>query len=138
MMEPIVIPKTVAEAIPAAIPRPRHSLQSQVVWGQRVVTVGGQAPVRVQSMTNTDTVDVIGTAIQVKELALAGSELVRLTVNTPEAAEAVPHIRDQLDKMGIDVPLIGDFHYNGHRLLSDHPACAEALSKYRINPGNVG
>jgi (E)-4-hydroxy-3-methylbut-2-enyl-diphosphate synthase len=122
MMEPIVIPKTVAEAIPAAIPRPRHSLQSQVVWGQRVVTVGGQAPVRVQSMTNTDTVDVIGTAIQVKELALAGSELVRLT----------------LDKMGIDVPLIGDFHYNGHRLLSDHPACAEALSKYRINPGNVG
>jgi (E)-4-hydroxy-3-methylbut-2-enyl-diphosphate synthase len=89
-------------------------------------------------MTNTDTVDVIGTAIQVKELALAGSELVRLTVNTPEAAAAVPHIRDQLDKMGVDVPLIGDFHYNGHRLLMDHPACAEALSKYRINPGNVG
>ena len=137
-MQPTVIPKTMAEAIPAAIPLQRHSLQAQVVWGQRVVTVGGQAPVRVQSMTNTDTVDVIGTAIQVKELALAGSELVRITVNTPEAAEAVPHIRDQLDKMGIDVPLIGDFHYNGHRLLSDHPACAEALSKYRINPGNVG
>jgi (E)-4-hydroxy-3-methylbut-2-enyl-diphosphate synthase len=89
-------------------------------------------------MTNTDTVDVIGTAIQVKELALAGSELVRITVNTPEAAEAVPHVRDQLDRMGIDVPLIGDFHYNGHRLLTDYPSCAQALSKYRINPGNVG
>jgi (E)-4-hydroxy-3-methylbut-2-enyl-diphosphate synthase len=89
-------------------------------------------------MTNTDTVDVIGTAIQVKELALAGSEMVRITVNTPEAAEAVPHVRDQLDRMGIDVPLIGDFHYNGHRLLTDYPACAQALSKYRINPGNVG
>jgi (E)-4-hydroxy-3-methylbut-2-enyl-diphosphate synthase len=94
--------------------------------------------VRVQAMTNTDTVDAIGTAIQVKELAIAGSEMVRITVNTPEAAAAVPHIRDQLDRMGIDVPLIGDFHYNGHRLLSDYPACAEALSKYRINPGNVG
>ncbi|HET6827649.1 MAG TPA: flavodoxin-dependent (E)-4-hydroxy-3-methylbut-2-enyl-diphosphate synthase, partial [Ramlibacter sp.] len=104
----------------------------------RVVTVGGDAPVRVQSMTNTDTVDVIGTAIQVKELAIAGSEMVRITVNTPEAANAVPAIRDQLDRMGVDVPLIGDFHYNGHRLLSEHPACAEALSKYRINPGNVG
>ena len=89
-------------------------------------------------MTNTDTVDVIGTAIQVKELSLAGSEMVRLTVNTPEAAQAVPHIRDQLDRMGIDTPLVGDFHYNGHRLLSEFPACAEALSKYRINPGNVG
>ena len=121
-----------------ATPAARRSRQAQVVWGSRVVTVGGNAPVRVQSMTNTDTVDVIGTAIQVKELAIAGSEMVRITVNTPEAAEAVPHIRDQLDKMGIDVPLIGDFHYNGHRLLTDHPACAEALSKYRINPGNVG
>ena len=100
MMEPIVISQNRVEAIPAAIPLSRRSLQSQVVWGQRVVTVGGQAPVRVQSMTNTDPVDVIGTAIQVKELALAGSELVRLTVNTPEAAEAVPHVRDQLDKMG--------------------------------------
>jgi len=108
------------------------------VWGSRVVTVGGDAPVRIQSMTNTDTVDVIGTAIQVKELALAGSEMVRITVNTPEAAEAVPHVRDQLDRMGIDVPLIGDFHYNGHRLLTDYPSCAQALSKYRINPGNVG
>jgi (E)-4-hydroxy-3-methylbut-2-enyl-diphosphate synthase len=109
-----------------------------VAWGDHVVTVGGDAPVRVQSMTNTDTVDVIGTAIQVKELALAGSELVRITVNTPEAAAAVPHVREQLDKMGINVPLVGDFHYNGHRLLTDFPACAEALSKYRINPGNVG
>jgi len=89
-------------------------------------------------MTNTDTVDVIGTAIQVKELALAGSEMVRLTVNTPEAAQAVPFIREQLDRMGVDVPLIGDFHYNGHRLLTDYPECAQTLSKYRINPGNVG
>jgi (E)-4-hydroxy-3-methylbut-2-enyl-diphosphate synthase len=116
----------------------RQSRQARVVWGSRVVTVGGDAPVRVQSMTNTDTVDAIGTAIQVKQLALAGSEMVRITVNTPEAAQAVPHIREQLDRMGIDVPLIGDFHYNGHRLLTDFPACAEALSKYRINPGNVG
>ena len=129
-----------AELTPIAAARPgRHATrQARVVWGSRVVTVGGDAPVRVQSMTNTDTVDVIGTAIQVKELAIAGSELVRITVNTPEAAEAVPHIRDQLDRMGIDVPLVGDFHYNGHRLLTDFPAMAEALSKYRINPGNVG
>jgi (E)-4-hydroxy-3-methylbut-2-enyl-diphosphate synthase len=103
-----------------------------------VVTVGGDAPVRVQSMTNTDTVDAIGTAIQVKELAQAGSELVRITVNTPEAAQQVPYIREQLDRMGIAVPLIGDFHYNGHRLLTEFPDCAQALSKYRINPGNVG
>ncbi len=116
----------------------RKSKQANVVWGSRVVTLGGQAPVRVQSMTNTDTADAIGTAIQVKELALAGSEMVRITVNTPEAAQAVPHVREQLDRMGIDVPLIGDFHYNGHRLLTDFPECAQALSKYRINPGNVG
>src|SRR6187200_597745 len=121
-----------------AQPAPRRSRQAIVRWGDRVVTIGGDAPVRVQAMTNTDTVDAVGTAIQVKELAIAGSELVRITVNTPEAAAAVPHIRDQLDRMGIDVPLIGDFHYNGHRLLAEHPACAEALSKYRINPGNVG
>ena len=127
-------------AHPIALSTPvRHtSLQAKVRWGARVVTVGGDAPVRVQSMTNTDTEDVIATAIQVKELALAGSELVRITVNTPAAAQAVPHIREQLDRMGIDVPLIGDFHYNGHRLLTDEPACAQALSKYRINPGNVG
>jgi (E)-4-hydroxy-3-methylbut-2-enyl-diphosphate synthase len=119
-------------------PKARRSLQAQVRWGEHVVTVGGDAPVRVQSMTNTDTVDVMGTAIQVRELAQAGSELVRITVNTDEAAAAVPHIREQLDRMGVNVPLIGDFHFNGHRLLQDHPACAEALSKYRINPGNVG
>ena len=124
--------------IETARPKLRHSLQARVVWGARVLTVGGAAPIRVQSMTNTDTVDVIGTAIQVKELAIAGSEMVRLTVNTAQAAQAVPHIREQLDRMGIDVPLIGDFHYNGHRLLTDFPACAQALSKYRINPGNVG
>ena len=127
-----------ASPIEPAQPQARHSRQARAIWGSRVVTMGGGAPVRVQSMTNTDTVDVIGTAIQVKELAIAGSELVRLTVNTPAAANAVPAIRDQLDRMGIDVPLIGDFHYNGHRLLSEHPACAQALSKYRINPGNVG
>jgi (E)-4-hydroxy-3-methylbut-2-enyl-diphosphate synthase len=124
--------------IPAAQPQARRSLQAQVKWGDHVLTVGGDAPVRVQSMTNTDTVDVIGTAIQVKELAVAGSEMVRITVNTPEAAAAVPHIREQLDRMGVHVPLIGDFHFNGHRLLTEHPACAQALSKYRINPGNVG
>ncbi len=124
--------------IATAAPAPRRSRQARVVWGQRVVTIGGDAPVRVQSMTNTDTVDVIGTAIQAKELAIAGSELVRITVNTPEAARAVPAIREQLDRMGIDVPLIGDFHYNGHRLLTDFPDCASSLSKYRINPGNVG
>lgn len=113
-------------------------LQATVRWGARVVTIGGGAPVRIQSMTNTDTVDAVATAIQVKELALAGSELVRITVNTIEAAQAVPYIREQLDRMGIDVPLVGDFHYNGHTLLTQHPDCAQALSKYRINPGNVG
>ena len=124
--------------IASAFPKARRSTQVQVIWDSRIVTVGGDAPVRIQSMTNTDTVDAIGTAIQVKELAVAGSEMVRITVNTPEAAEAVPYVREQLDRMGIDVPLIGDFHYNGHRLLTDYPACAQALSKYRINPGNVG
>ena len=126
------------QPIAVAEPRARRTRQARVVWGSRVVTVGGDAPVRVQSMTNTDTVDAIGTAIQVKELAQAGSEFVRITVNTPEAAQAVPYIREQLDRMGQDVPLVGDFHYNGHRLLTEFPACAEALSKYRINPGNVG
>jgi (E)-4-hydroxy-3-methylbut-2-enyl-diphosphate synthase len=126
------------DIIDAAAPAPRRSRQARVAWGEHVVTVGGNAPVRVQSMTNTDTVDAIGTAIQVKELAQAGSELVRITVNTPEAAEAVPYIREQLDRMDVHVPLVGDFHYNGHRLLTDYPAMAAALSKYRINPGNVG
>ncbi len=126
------------QPIELAAPLPRRTRQARVVWGNRVVTVGGDAPVRIQSMTNTDTVDAIATAIQVKELAQAGSELVRITVNTPEAAQAVPYVREQLDRMGIDVPLVGDFHYNGHRLLSEFPDCAQALSKYRINPGNVG
>jgi (E)-4-hydroxy-3-methylbut-2-enyl-diphosphate synthase len=124
--------------IEAASPLPRKTRQARAVWGSRVVTIGGDAPVRVQSMTNTDTQDAIATAIQVKELAIAGSELVRITVNTPEAAAQVPYIREQLDRMGIDVPLVGDFHYNGHRLLTEYPDCAQALSKYRINPGNVG
>lgn len=100
--------------------------------------IGGGAPILVQSMTNTDTADVEGTTLQVKALADTGSELVRLTVDTPNAAAAVPHIRERLDGMNCAVPLIGDFHYNGHKLLREHPACAEALAKYRINPGNVG
>ena len=124
--------------IQEARPSERRSRQARVVWRDQVVTIGSQAPVRVQSMTNTDTVDSVATAIQVKELALAGSELVRITVNSTEAAQAVPHIREQLDRMGIYVPLVGDFHYNGHTLLSQYPDCAESLSKYRINPGNVG
>ncbi|GEQ77143.1 4-hydroxy-3-methylbut-2-en-1-yl diphosphate synthase (flavodoxin) [Comamonas testosteroni] len=127
-----------SQAIAIASPLPRKSRQARVVWRNNVVTVGGDAPVRVQSMTNTDTVDAVETAIQVRQLAQAGSEMVRITVNTPEAAAAVPYIREQLDRMGEYVPLVGDFHYNGHRLLSDYPDCAQALSKYRINPGNVG
>src|SRR6202789_3679980 len=102
------------------------------------VRVGGTAPIVVQSMTNTDTADVEGTVQQVKALARAGSELVRVTVNSAEAAAGVPLIRERLDKQGISVPLIGDFHFNGHKLLRENPACAEALAKYRINPGNVG
>ena len=127
-----------ASPIALAAPLPRRSRQARVVWGNHVVTVGGDAPVRLQSMTNTDTVEAVETAIQVRDLAQAGSELVRITVNTPEAAQAVPYIREQLDRMGCNVPLVGDFHYNGHRLLTDFPDCAQALSKYRINPGNVG
>ena len=127
-----------ASPIALAAPLPRRSRQARVVWGSNVVTVGGDAPVRLQSMTNTDTVEAVETAIQVRDLAQAGSELVRITVNTPEAAQAVPYIREQLDRMGCNVPLVGDFHYNGHRLLTDFPDCAQALSKYRINPGNVG
>jgi (E)-4-hydroxy-3-methylbut-2-enyl-diphosphate synthase len=102
------------------------------------VTIGGEAPVVVQSMTNTDTADVASTTEQVAQLARAGSELVRITVDREESAEAVPHIRDGLVKLGVDVPIVGDFHYNGHTLLTKYPACAEALAKYRINPGNVG
>ena len=117
---------------------PRASRKVIISAGSRQIAVGGGAPVMVQSMTNTDTADAIATAIQVKDLARAGSEVVRITVNTPEAAAAVPSIREQLDRMGVDVPLVGDFHYNGHKLLTRYPGCAEALAKYRINPGNVG
>src|SRR5208283_1482121 len=106
--------------------------------GDAGVTVGAGAPIAVQSMTNTDTADVEATARQIAALARAGSELVRLTVDRDEATAAVPRIRDRLGAMGVGVPLIGDFHYIGHKLLADHPACAEALDKYRINPGNVG
>ena len=123
---------------PARTARRRSTRQVEVRWGETVVRLGGDAPVMVQSMTNTDSADAIATAIQVKELAQVGSEAVRITVNSPEAAASVAAIRAQLDKMGIAVPLIGDFHYNGHRLLTQYPQCAEALSKYRINPGNVG
>lgn len=121
---------------------PEFRRRSSVAVKVGGTVVGGiapaQAPVVVQSMTNTDTADVAGTAKQVAELARAGSELVRITVNTPEAAAAVPRIRERLDMMGVSVPLIGDFHYNGHQLLEREPACAVALAKYRINPGNVG
>ena len=122
----------------SAAPARRTTRRVAVRYGSSEVFVGGGAPVLVQSMTNTDTADAIATAIQVKELARAGSEVVRITVNSPEAAAAVPAIREQLDRMGIDVPLVGDFHFNGHKLLAQYPGCAEALSKYRINPGNVG
>ncbi len=116
-------------------PAPRHQTLTVDIGG---VKVGGGHPIVVQSMTNTDTADVDGTATQIAALARAGSEIVRITVDRDEAAKAVPHIRDRLAKMGVKVPVVGDFHYNGHTLLADHPACAEALDKYRINPGNVG
>ncbi|OUW05751.1 MAG: 4-hydroxy-3-methylbut-2-en-1-yl diphosphate synthase [Betaproteobacteria bacterium TMED156] len=110
----------------------------RVNWKDTNVLIGGNSPVVVQSMTNTDTEDKIKTAVQIKELANAGSELVRITVNTKAAAEAVPDIRNHLDRMNCNVPLVGDFHFNGHKILSEVPDCAKALSKYRINPGNVG
>jgi (E)-4-hydroxy-3-methylbut-2-enyl-diphosphate synthase len=131
-MNETVLPGMLAET---AGPAPRR-LTVPVKVG--AVEVGGGAPIVVQSMTNTDTADIAATVGQVAALARAGSELVRITVDRDEAAAAVPHIRERLDILGIDVPLIGDFHYIGHKLLSDHPACAEALAKYRINPGNVG
>ncbi|HZL30925.1 MAG TPA: flavodoxin-dependent (E)-4-hydroxy-3-methylbut-2-enyl-diphosphate synthase, partial [Pseudolabrys sp.] len=113
----------------------RHKTVAVDVGG---VTVGGGAPIVVQSMTNTDTADVESTARQVAALARAGSELVRITVDRPEAADAVPRIKERLAQMNVSVPIVGDFHYNGHTLLTDYPGCAEALDKYRINPGNVG
>ncbi len=118
----------------ATHPAPRHSIPVQVGH----VTIGGQAPIVVQSMTNTDTADIAATVRQISELAQAGSELVRLTINTDEAARAIPAIAEQLVQADIDVPLIGDFHFNGHKLLANNPDCAQALAKYRINPGNVG
>ena len=124
------------DLVGAATRRPTRAVE--VKWEGKSVIIGGRAPVLVQSMTNTDTADAIATAIQVKELALAGSEVVRITVNTPEAAKEVAAIRNQLDRMGVHVPLVGDFHYNGHKLLTQFPDCAAALSKYRINPGNMG
>ena len=124
-----------AQIAPPHGPRNRHMTVPVKVGN---VTVGGGAPIVVQSMTNTDTADIAGTIAQVAALARAGSEIVRITVDRDEAAAAVPHIRDGLARKGLDVPLVGDFHYIGHKLLADHPACAEALAKYRINPGNVG
>ena len=116
-------------------PAPRHGTVAVSVGS---VIMGGGAPIVVQSMTNTDTADADATVAQVAALARAGSEIVRITVDRDEAAAAVPHIRERLDRMGVSVPLVGDFHYIGHKLLADHPACAEALDKYRLNPGNVG
>jgi (E)-4-hydroxy-3-methylbut-2-enyl-diphosphate synthase len=136
------LPTSVAGDAPSPMPAGplarRQTRQVVVRWNSRTVPIGGGAPVVVQSMTNTDTADAIATAIQVKALAQAGSEIVRVTVNTPDAAREVIAVREQLDRMGVDVPLVGDFHYNGHKLLTQFPDCAQALSKYRINPGNVG
>jgi len=135
MQEMTIDPATLVPAEPTA----RHkTVGVQIGSGKGAVIVGGGAPVVVQSMTNTDTADIDGTVTQVAALARAGSEIVRITVDRDEAARAVPHIREKLDKMSVLVPLVGDFHYIGHKLLADHPACAEALDKYRINPGNVG
>ena len=135
----ILEPETSLPPATAAEPAPRHRSRGVVIGtGAGAVTVGGGAPIVVQSMTNTDTADIDATVAQVAALARAGSELVRITVDRDEAASAVPHIREKLDKQGVTVPLIGDFHYIGHKLLADHPACGEALAKYRINPGNVG
>lgn len=126
---------SLAISVAPAGPRARHKSVGVDIGG---VMVGGGAPIVVQSMTNTDTADIAATVAQVAALARAGSELVRITVDRDEAAAAVPHVRERLDRIGVNVPLVGDFHYIGHQLLADHPACAEALAKYRINPGNVG
>jgi (E)-4-hydroxy-3-methylbut-2-enyl-diphosphate synthase len=134
LWEPAGLPSTMENRILAA-PRPRRHTVAVEIGG---ITVGGGAPVVVQSMTNTDTADVKATVRQIAALARAGSELVRITVDREAAAQALPHIRDRLRAIGVGVPIIGDFHYNGHRLLADYPACAQALDKFRINPGNVG
>ena len=128
-----------AAAPEIAGPAARHgTVGVRIGEGEGAVTIGGGAPIVVQSMTNTDTADIDATVAQVSALARAGSEIVRITVDRDEAAAAVPKIRERLDRIGVPVPLVGDFHYIGHKLLADHPACAEALAKYRINPGNVG
>jgi len=126
--------------VPTIEPQPMSPTPRRPSAAVRIdkVTVGGGSPVVVQSMTNTDTADVEATALQVRALAVAGSELVRVTVNTEEAAAAVPSIVERVEQLGVSVPIVGDFHFNGHKLLREHPACAEALAKYRINPGNVG
>jgi (E)-4-hydroxy-3-methylbut-2-enyl-diphosphate synthase len=136
---PIAVASSSTSVHAATRTAPRHATHRvEVTWGGTRVAIGGSSAIAVQSMTNTDTADVEATAAQVAELALAGSELVRITVNTLEAARAVAPIRQRLDAQGLEVPLIGDFHFNGHKLLTQAPDCAEALSKYRINPGNVG
>ena len=117
---------------------PSHNRRASTCVQVGAVAIGGGAPVVVQSMTNTDTADAVATAAQVADLARAGSELVRITVNSAEAARAVPEVRERLERMGVRVPLVGDFHFNGHKLLTQYPDCAAALDKYRINPGNVG
>ena len=134
----VALPTAFADAMPSGPAGRRTSVGVVVGTGSGAVQVGGGAPIVVQSMTNTDTADIDGTVRQVAALANAGSEMVRITVDRDEAAAAVPHIRDRLARIGCEVPLIGDFHYIGHKLLTEHPACAEALAKYRINPGNVG
>ncbi|BAQ47103.1 MULTISPECIES: flavodoxin-dependent (E)-4-hydroxy-3-methylbut-2-enyl-diphosphate synthase [Methylobacterium] len=136
-MEALAPAETAAPEI--AGPSPRHrTVGVRIGEGEGAVVMGGGAPIVVQSMTNTDTADIDATVAQVAALARAGSEVVRITVDRDEAASAVPKIRERLDRIGVHVPLVGDFHYIGHKLLTDHPACAEALAKYRINPGNVG
>ncbi|SEO97053.1 4-hydroxy-3-methylbut-2-en-1-yl diphosphate synthase [Methylobacterium sp. ap11] len=136
-MEALAPADTAAPEI--AGPSPRHrTVGVRIGEGEGAVVMGGGAPIVVQSMTNTDTADIDATVAQVAALARAGSEVVRITVDRDEAASAVPKIRERLDRIGVPVPLVGDFHYIGHKLLTDHPACAEALAKYRINPGNVG
>jgi (E)-4-hydroxy-3-methylbut-2-enyl-diphosphate synthase len=133
-----VLEKSLDPSAPTGPATRRQSRQVELRWGSRTVRFGGGAPVMVQAMTNTDTADPIATAVQVRELAAAGSEAVRITVNSPEAAREVAYLRETLDRGGLEVPLIGDFHFNGHKLLTQFPDCAQALSKYRINPGNVG
>jgi (E)-4-hydroxy-3-methylbut-2-enyl-diphosphate synthase len=134
----MILEAPLSAAMSAAPLARRRAVGVRIGEGRGAVMVGGGAPIAVQSMTNTDTADIDATVRQVADLARAGSEFVRITVDRDEAAAAVPHIRDRLRAMGVFAPLVGDFHYIGHKLLADHPACAQALDKYRVNPGNVG